>query len=183
MTILSIISLVFGSIGVILTIKQSIWCWLFALIATLSSMIDFFEARLFGDMALQVFYFIAGVYGWVFWKQQQQQVFIVTHTPKKNIGVLIVATIAQSVLYFFVLSYFRGDAVLVDAILTAASVTTTYMMMRKWWQNWWCWIVIDLLYVLLYLYKQMPLYAVLYLVFTAMSIYGVSSWKKALQTK
>ena len=84
MTLLSIISLVFGSIGVILTIKQSIWCWLFALIGTVTSMIDFFEARLFGDMALQVFYFIAGVYGWVFWKQQQQQVFVVTHTPPKK---------------------------------------------------------------------------------------------------
>ncbi len=183
MTLWSVISLIFGSLGVILTIKQRIWCWPFALIATLSSMVDFFEARLFGDMALQVFYFIAGVYGWIFWKQQQQQVFVVTHTPKKFISVLIIATIAQSVLYFFILNYFRGDVVLADAILTAASVTATYMMMRKWWQNWWCWIVIDLLYVILYLYKQMPLYAVLYLVFTAMSIYGVISWKKVLQTK
>jgi nicotinamide mononucleotide transporter len=181
MTFLSLISLVFGTIGVWLTVRQTIWCWPFALIATVSSCIDFFNARLFGDMSLQLFYFVSGVYGWVFWKSQEKTVFSVTHIPTTQILFLIVATLLQWLIYFFILSHFRGDSVLVDAGLTAASVTATYMMTRKWLQNWWCWIVIDLLYTALYVHKQMYLYAVLYLIFTAMAVYGAISWKRLLK--
>lgn len=178
MSAFSIISLVFGTIGVFLTIRQSIWCWPFALIATLSSMIDFFSVRLFGDMALQVFYFASGVYGWVYWKQHQVQDFIVSRMQTKYIAPLIAGTLLQGLLYYYVLAYFRGDLIIADALLTAASVTTTYMMTRKWLENWGCWIVIDTAYCVLYLSKNMPLYAVLYLVFTGMSVYAFISWKK-----
>ncbi len=178
MSALSLISLVFGIVGVLLTIRQSIWCWPFALIATLSSLFDFFSVRLFGDMALQVFYFASGVYGWVYWKYQQTQSFFVSRMHVKYIVPLIVSTFLQGLLYYYVLAYFRGDLIIADALLTAASVTTTYMMTRKWLENWGCWVVIDVAYCALYIYKNMPLYAVLYLVFAAMSVYAFTTWNK-----
>ncbi|MDI9339403.1 MAG: nicotinamide riboside transporter PnuC [Sediminibacterium sp.] len=178
MTTLSIISLVTGSAGVILTIRQSIWCWPMALIATLTSAADFYAARLYGDMALQGLYFITGIYGWIYWNRESQEAFKVSRMPAAYILPLLGLTVIQAVLYYFALRFFKGDVVLVDAVLTATSVTVTYMMTRKWFENWWCWVVIDTFYVGLYFYKQMPLYALLYLIFTAMALYGAISWKK-----
>ena len=178
MTILGIISLIFGVAGVLLTIKQSLWCWPAALISVITSGYEFFESRLYGDFALQAFYFISGVYGWVYWNKNKNKEFIVTILPIKFIIPLICVTLLQAILYYFVLRYFNGDQVLFDAILTACSITATYMMTKKWLENWFCWVLIDFAYIILYIIKDLWLYAILYLVFTLMAGYGFYKWKK-----
>lgn len=178
MSFLGIIALVFGVAGVLLTIKQSIWCWPAALISVVTSGYEFYESRLFGDMALQVFYFIAGVYGWFYWGKNKLKEFIVTPLPLKLIAPLLVITIVQTIVYYFLLRYFKGDQVVFDAILTACSITATYMMTKKWVENWLCWVLIDFAYIALYGIKALWLYAILYFVFTLMAAYGFYSWKK-----
>lgn len=168
----------FGALGVWLTIKQNIWCWFFALICVIASIVEFYNKRLFGDMSLQVFYFFAGVYGWVYWKKQQNEKFTVQKTPRTFIPVLLMATIAQSVLYYFLLLHFKGDQPLLDALLTACSLTATYMMTKKWVENWAAWVLIDGTYILLYGIKAMWSFALLYLLFTIMAYYGWQKWRK-----
>jgi len=178
MSILSIIAFVFGIAGVWFTIKKSIWCWPLALISTITSCIEFYHQRLFGDMGLQGVYFVAGVYGWYYWNKKQEQEFRVERTPKQFFMPLIIATVAQSLLYYFVLARLRGDQVLFDAILTAASLTATFMMTKRWSENWFAWVLIDLSYVGLYAIKAMWLFGILYLVFAAMAWYGWKQWQK-----
>lgn len=178
MTILGIISLVFGVAGVLLTIKQNIWCWPAALISVITSGYEFFENRLYGDFALQVFYFISGVYGWFYWEKNKNKEFIVTILPVKFIIPLICVTLLQALIYYFVLCYFKGDQVIFDAILTACSITATYMMTKKWLENWFCWVLIDFAYIILYILKDLWLYAILYFVFTLMAAYGFYKWRK-----
>lgn len=177
MSILGIIALVFGIAGVLLTIKQSIWCWPTALISVVTSGYEFYESRLFGDMALQVFYFVSGVYGWIYWEKNKNKEFSVTTLPKKWIAPLLIITAAQAIIYYFLLCYFKGDKVVLDAILTACSISATYMMTKKWIENWLCWVLIDFAYILLYISKDLWLYALLYLFFTLMAAYGFYKWK------
>ena len=84
MSYLSLIAFVFGVLGVWLTIKQNILCWPVSIIAVLASIFEFYNERLFGDMSLQIFYFFAAVYGWIFWNQQNKKVFVVTKMPVFN---------------------------------------------------------------------------------------------------
>ena len=55
------------------------------------------------------------------------------------------------------------------------------MMAKKWIENWLLWILIDLAYVYLYLVKQLPTYAILYLFFSVMAFYGFYLWRKKLK--
>ncbi len=183
MSILGIIALIFGTLGVWFTIKQHILCWLFALIATLASIIEFYNVRLFGDMALQIFYFFAGIYGWVYWNKNKNKDFKVENTPTKIIPTLIILTVIQSVVYYFLLICFNGDRPLLDAILTASSLTATYMMTKKWMENWITWVAIDATYVFLYGLKHMWLFAILYFLFTGIAFYGWLKWKKTTLQK
>lgn len=176
-----IIALITGVIGVFLTIKQSIWCWLFALISVIISVFVFYHQRLFGDLSLNIFYFISGIYGWIFWEKKKNEVFIITKVSLNYAIFLIIATIVQSILYFYLLKQFKADQVLFDSILTACSLTVTYMMIKKWIENWLLWMLIDAAYVILYLKKGMPLYAILYGFFSVMAIYGYYQWKKQLK--
>jgi nicotinamide mononucleotide transporter len=46
-------------------------------------------------------------------------------------------------------------------------------------QNWWFWIVGDVLVIGLYIYKHLYLTSILYAFFLAMCIAGLMEWKKA----
>lgn len=178
MSLLSLIALVFGTLGVWLTIRQTIWCWPVSLVAVIASISEFYKERLYGDMSLQVFYLFAGIYGWVYWHQQKSKNFKVEVMPSSKITILVALTIVQSVAYYYVLLFFGGDKPVMDAILTACSLTATYMMTQKWVQNWSTWVIIDLAYVVLYASKEMWLFGVLYFIFATIAFYGWLKWRQ-----
>ncbi|MCC6182697.1 MAG: nicotinamide mononucleotide transporter [Bacteroidia bacterium] len=180
MEFLNWIALITGVLGVLLTIRQTIWCWPMALISVVISIIAFYQERLLGDMFLNIFYFFSGIYGWYYWNRKKDEQFIVSKTPKKLYLFLFVITLVQVVLYYFILHFFKSDKIVFDSILTACSFTCTYMMIKKWIENWIFWLLIDGSYIMLYLVKDMPTYALLYAFFSIMVIYGYWQWKKQL---
>lgn len=183
MSVLSVIALLTGTLGVWLTIRQTIWCWPFALISVVTSIVEFYRERLFGDMALQVFYFFAGVYGWIYWNKKKEGSFMVRHIEWRFIPVYLGLTLLQSLVYYYLLIYFKGDRPFLDAVLTACSLTTTYMMTKKYVENWLIWVVIDATYVLLYVLKDMWMFALLNFIFTIIAFYGWLKWRKEVSSR
>jgi nicotinamide mononucleotide transporter len=53
------------------------------------------------------------------------------------------------------------------------------MMSRKLVENWWFWIVGDVLVIGLYIYKHLYLTSVLYVIFLAMSVAALVEWQRA----
>lgn len=183
MSLLSVIALIAGTLGVWLTIKQTVWCWPFALVSVIASIVEFYEVRLFGDMALQVFYFFAGVYGWIYWNKKKDEAFVVKRIDIHLVPSFLAITILQAVAYYYLLVYYKGDRPMLDAILTACSLTTTYMMTKKYVENWLIWVVIDATYVILYVLKDMWMFALLYLIFTGIAFYGWLKWRREVTSK
>lgn len=182
MSLLSVIAFITGTLGVWLTIRQTIWCWPVSLVSVVTLTAEFYFERLYGDMALQVFYFFAGLYGWIFWKRNSGKPFRVSKMPARIWLLLCFATVFQAIVYYYIISYFRGDRAMLDAVLTAASLTATYMMTRKWIQNWICWVLIDATYIYLYVSKEMWLVGLLYFLFTALAFYGWRNWKRNFES-
>ena len=182
MSFWDVIALITGVLGVVLTISETIWCWPIALISVIISITTFYDERLYGDMSLNFFYFFSGIYGWFYWNQKKGKEFSVSKMPTKWYLPLITITIAQSIIYYYLLGYFKADQILFDAILTACSFSCTFMMIKKWIENWLFWIIIDGAYAVLYIIKDMPTYALLYGFFSVMVIYGFYKWKKQLTT-
>jgi nicotinamide mononucleotide transporter len=180
MTVLGIIALISGVAGVLLTIRQNIWCWPMALLSVVTSGVEFYQSRLFGDMALQVFYFISGIYGWYYWGKKKNEEFVVSKLSLKSMLPLIAFTFIQFGIYYYLLTVFKGDKIFLDALLTACSITATYMMTKKWIENWAFWVLIDAVYVGLYFSKELYLYALLYFIFAVMALAGFLNWKKHL---
>lgn len=167
-----------GVLGVWLTIRENIWCWPVSLVSVVISLIVFLNQRLYGDMSLQVVYFFAGIYGWLFWNDNRKKEFVVKRTDMGRLPGLLAITALQAVVYYFLLTWFGGDKPVLDALLTAASLTATYMMTKKWVDNWLLWVVVDASYIVLYGLKQMWWFCLLYLVFTLMAFYGWLKWRK-----
>jgi nicotinamide mononucleotide transporter len=181
MTLIEIIAFILGLAGVWLTIRENILCWPSALLSVIIYIYIFFNTRLYGDMALQIFYAFASIYGWYRWnKEKNKKSFTPTYM---EISVSIRFFILNVILFvpvYMVLLKTDTDVPFADAILTSFSLSNTWLMARKKIENWLMWVVIDGAYVLLYLYKSLYLTALLYALFAIMAAYGYHQWKRKI---
>lgn len=181
MGIIDWLAFVFGVLGVIFTVKQSIWCWPLAIVSIVFSGYAFYSTKLFGDFFLQLIYLIQSFYGWIFWYKRKNGVFEIKIVDTKKIIFFICSVIILFAFIYPILVYLKSDKIIFDSILTAASLACTYLMINKYLQNWLIWVAIDIAYVALYGIKQMWLFAVLYLIFAALAVMGYFEWRKILK--
>ena len=66
-----------------------------------------------------------------------------------------------------------------DGFLTAGSLVGQLLLSRKKVENWHVWIIVDVLYVGLYLHKNLMLTAILYAIFVGMAIVGLRTWQQS----
>ncbi|GGI19070.1 nicotinamide riboside transporter PnuC [Oxalicibacterium faecigallinarum] len=180
---LEIISFLLALAMVALNIRQSPWGWLFAIISAALYAKVFHEARIYGDMGLQ-FVFIAvsiwGAYQWLFGGRLHQGI-TVSHLSRKGWSLTIASWGAAYGLIFILLARFtNSDVAHIDAFLTAGSLVAQFLLARKTLENWHMWITIDLLYIGLYIHKNLYLTAVLYGLFAVLACIGLNAWKKSL---
>jgi nicotinamide mononucleotide transporter len=169
----------FGVAYLVLAIRQNPWCWGAALVSVLLSLVLFFEARLYMESALQVFYAFMAVYGWQQWRHGGDHhvgVVVTTWSPRRH-GVAIASIVVASAAFGYALSV-SSDAALpyLDSFTTIAALVTTYMVARKILENWIYWFVIDAVSVHLYLSRGLPLYAALFVVYLVMIVIGFRRW-------
>ena len=177
------VGVVFGVISVWLTVRENIWCWPTGLVNVLLFVVVFWQAKLYADMGLQVVYTILSVYGWYEWlhggKDRGERA--VERTPRRVLVPLLIAgVIGLASLGLFLRRATDAALPFWDAGTTSFSLVAQWMLTKKWLENWLIWIVVDVVYVGMYLYKQLYPTAGLYLVFLVLACLGFQAWTKAL---
>jgi nicotinamide mononucleotide transporter len=182
-TPLELISFVLSIVTVLLNIRRIHWAWLFAIVSSATYGIVFFKARLYGDAGLQAVFIVASVWGWYEWLKgtgKDDEPLVVTRLDRSG----WTWSLAGWALGFVLLSWFLHactdtDVPHIDGFLTAGSLLGTLLAARKKVENWHVWIVVDVLYVGLYVYKGLHLTAILYAIFVAMAALGLRAWGRA----
>ena len=65
--------LIFGILSVLFLIKESIYTWPTGITYVLVSFVVFWEARLYGDFILHVFFLVLNIYGWYLLDQRKKR--------------------------------------------------------------------------------------------------------------
>jgi nicotinamide mononucleotide transporter len=180
---LEIVAMVTGVAGVWLTARQNILCFPVGIVNVALYAWLFFSpgVRLYADALLQCVYVILLLYGWFRWAGKNGARF-----QPKSIGakpafrVFVLVFSGTLVLGFFLQKYTDASYPWLDSSLTCASLAAQWMIARKFIENWIVWIVADLIYIPLYVVKQLPLTAALYFLFLILAGLGYSEWKKKL---
>ena len=161
-------------------IRQSHWGWLFAIISSATYGLVFFGSRLYGDMGLQLVFISVSIYGWYQWLHgdDSHERLPVTELTTRGRYIAAAAWLGGfAVLAWFLKSYTDTDVPHSDGFLTAGSLVGQLLLSRKKIENWHVWIIVDVLYVALYLHKHLVLTAILYAVFVGMAVMGLRAWR------
>ncbi|KJV40431.1 nicotinamide riboside transporter PnuC [Acinetobacter brisouii] len=179
MSNLEIFSVIISLIGVGLTILRNMWCWPFNMLAYILYGYLFFTYQLYGEVILQIFFSVMNLYGFYIWmkgKQVDHDIKIEPLAFSKIILQLIVSAIG-GLAFGLILKNFTNAAVpMLDAQLAAFSLLATYWTSRKHIATWVLWVVVDIIYVGMFIYKDLYLTAGLYAAFVVMAVYGWYQW-------
>lgn len=171
-----------GAVCVWLVTKGNIWNWPVGLANNLFFAVLFWKARLFADFGLQGVYLILGFYGWYEWLRggKNHTRLAISRSSRSEWIVIAVFLVLGTWGLRELLHAVNGSAPLWDALTTALSLVAQYLLCRKRIENWFFWIAADVIYVPLYLSKQLPLTALLYGGFLVLCVIGWRRWRKEL---
>jgi nicotinamide mononucleotide transporter len=172
-----------GVINVVLVVRRSVWNYPFGLAMVALYFFVFFEARLYSDALLQIFFFVVQLYGWVNWVKARTaagEVPVGWLTPRARIGWALGTALASLVWGLGMARYTNAAAPIIDAFIAGASISAQILMARRMIENWAVWILVDIVAVGLYFSRQLYPTSGLYLLFLLLSIAGLIGWRRAL---
>lgn len=178
---LEIAGTVITVLGIWLTTRRTLLCWPVVLAADVIYLIVFYRAQLLSDALLQVFFVAFTLYGWWHWWRGVREEGEVRVVPlaTSSLMVAVAAGAAGSLVLGELAKYLHAALPYLDATLTSYSLVASWWQARKHTASWWLWIVVDLVYIGEYLYKNLWPTALLYAGLVALAVLGLRDWKRA----
>lgn len=175
----------FGLAYLVLAIRQNILCWPAALVSVLLSLLLFFEARLYSESALQLFYAAMAIYGWYEWRyggrttaDPEAELPVSVWSPMRHVLAIGASVLSAAAIGWILAHHTRAAFPYLDTFASVSAIVTTYMVAKKILENWIYWIVIDSLSVYLYLARDLYLYAALFVVYVVLAVLGFRRWHR-----
>jgi nicotinamide mononucleotide transporter len=175
-----------GFLYIYYTIREDTRLWIYGIISSALFAWVFFKSSIYANSLLYIYYVIIGFYGWYAWyrseKEENEEKRLTIRRSSVN---KLVAYIAASVflaipVYLILENYSDSDAPLLDAVLTTGGMVATWMLTRKLIEQWIFWIIIDMMWCGLMLYKGMYPALLLFIAYTVLAFKGYFEWKKQL---
>ena len=170
--------------------KENVLVYPVGLINTIIYVYLSFSAKLFGEATVNLYYTIMSLYGWWIWvkKDNQEQNLQISYSTKKEWLVQIGFFVVCYITIYFSLDYLKkafapGAIPWGDAFASAAAFTGMWLMTRKKIENWFWWILTNIVSIPLYYVKGYVFTSVYYFVLLILAIWGWIEWKQKLDNK
>ena len=177
---------VLGVLFLYFEIKQNWWLWPLGVLTSFFYIFIFYQAKFYADMGLQVYYVVISIYGWWYWwrgSSDSKEELPIVRLSSKLAWTLVGLTVPMFVLISFILVRFTDSPVPYwDAFTTAISITATWMLARKILEQWFLWMLVNLVSLVLYVYKGLYPTVVLFAFYSVLSFVGYVQWKRSLST-
>lgn len=209
MNTLEIIGTAAGIIYLILEYRASTWLWVASIAMPAIYLKVFYDAGLYADLAINIYYIIASIYGLACWLMVRKRARIsdgadfsdrsdlsdesnrvdksengdigITHTPGRMWAPLAAVGVVIFLLLGIALSRFTDSTVpWADSLTTALSIVAMWMLARKYVEQWLVWIVVDVACSALYMYKDLYFTSGLYLAYAVIAVLGYRKWLRLM---
>ncbi len=170
----------------LLVIRQNIWCWICAGISSAIYVWLFIGARLYMESLLYAFYVAMAVYGWAIWKRggQDEADLPVRIWPLRVHAAAVATIMVMAVISGSLLdSYTDAAYPYIDSLTTFAAIWATFLVARKVFENWWYWLLIDAVSIVIYWTRELELTALLFVVYVILIPIGMRQWLRSYRTQ
>lgn len=194
---LELIGTIVGLIYLWLEYKASIHLWIAGIIMPAIYIFVYYDAGLYADFGINIYYLLVAVYGWAMWKYGGKIKKALSHKNKNNdaraelpitslpkryaLPLALVGCAIFLLIAFILITYTDSNVPWLDSFTTALSIVGMWMLARKYIEQWWVWIAVDLVSAGLYIYKDLNFTAALYFLYAIIAIFGYRKWKEMKQ--
>lgn len=191
MDMMEIFTLVTGVIYIILEIRQKNLMWLVGVLTSVAAMWVFFRQGLYASFALNTYYLVTSFIGLWQWSRDKKK--LVSDGDRIHLNRLTAKTVAVSAVVMVLgtfglvelMQWLNSAGILqenpmsyLDSAATILSAIATWWLVRSYIQQWWLWIVADLMSTILCASQGMWWMTALYAAYTLSAVYGWAHWHR-----
>ncbi len=191
MQALEILGTIVGLAYLWLEYRASIYLWIASIIMPAIYLFVYYNAGLYADFGINIYYLVIAIYGWAAWKygfrlfgsndNLKSEELPISHTPTKMwVKITAIYAILQLVIAWILIHFTDSSVPWADAFTTALSIIAMWMLARKYIEQWWVWLVVDVTCVALYIYKDLYFTAALYALYALIVFFGYRKWKQLM---
>ncbi len=193
---LEIIGTVVGLLYIWLEYKASIHLWIVSIIMPAIYLVVYYQAGLYADFGINIYYLVVAAYGWVLWKygpkrdntsdldDSTNSPLPITHFPLKLVPYVSLIFSGCFLLIAWILIRFTDSNVpWMDSFTTALSIIGMWMLAKKYVEQWAVWIAVDIVSAGLYVYKDLYFTAALYALYAIIAVFGYKKWLEMMKNQ
>lgn len=173
----------FSVLQVTLAARNNSINYLFGIAGILLSLYVMFNAKLYADFTLSLYYLVMSIYGWAFWKYGKKKTEVqISFTTTKEKGITAGIVVGTFLFFWLFLTHFTdSDVPIWDSVVTAFGWAGMWLMAKRKIENWIILNISNIISIPLMLHKDLPLYALLTAFLFVMAIFGYLKWYKLLK--
>lgn len=187
MQTIEIIAACIGILYVVLEARASIWLWPVGIVLPLFYIYISFEAKVYGNVLLNVYYLVTCIYGLIVWYRDREKGHAdeeVTHLPKRKVPLMLLITggaiLAVTAIFFYLTD--SGYPVL-DGISVGVSLVGMWLLAHKYVENWYSWIISNAIYTYMFFALGFTVTGIFYTIYTVVSFVGYINWVRLSKKK
>jgi nicotinamide mononucleotide transporter len=171
-----------NALAIVLAGRNSIHTWWTGIIGCLLFGWLFFEAKLYADVTLQLFFIGTGIAGWRMWlRGAGGSPLAIGRTPTPRLAAMVAFAAAFALGYAWLLHRFTDAySPLVDSLVLASSVLGQLLLMSRRVETWPCWLFANTLSVPLFWSRGLHLTSALYALFWVNALISLRHWHRLM---
>lgn len=168
------------AIAIFLAGRNNIHTWWTGILGCTLFGVLFYQANLYADVALQIFFVLSSAIGWRQWmKGAQGEPLPITHARLRTLLIIVplgaLATAAYGALLHF---YTKAYAPFVDSTVLVFSIVAQFLLMQRRVDNWPFWILVNSIAVPLYASRGLYLTSFLYACYWINAVVSWIWWRR-----
>jgi nicotinamide mononucleotide transporter len=182
-TFLEWVAVILGASEVLFARVNNIWLYPTGIAGTLIGIYVLLTAGLYADSALNVYYVVMSVYGWVYWikKRNEPPVKITSATRNEWIITLLIVFVGWAVLYIILKNLTPSTVPIWDSWISSTAWAGMWLLARRKIENWILLNLSNLFAIPLLCYKHLILFAALTLFLFVVAFFGYFEWRSIMK--
>lgn len=171
------------AISIVLAGRNNVHSWWIGIVGCSMFALLFYDVQLYADVALQLFFILTCIAGWVQWlRGAGGEPLPITSASVKTVGYLALGGVAATVAYGLMLREFTDAyAPFIDSAVLAFSVIAQFLLMGRRIETWPVWLLVNTISVPLYASRGLYLTAVLYAAYWVNALVSWWWWNRQMK--